>query len=63
MPREQLPVADFQQVLTIVNEARSRALRAVNAEMIQMYWNVGEYLSKLCADASYGDKVIPEVAA
>lgn len=63
MPREQPPVADFQQVLTIVNEARSRALRAVNAEMIQMYWNVGEYLSKLCADASYGDKVIPEVAA
>lgn len=63
MPSEQLPAADFQKVLTIVNEARSRALRAVNAEMIQMYWNVGEYLSKLCAGAAYGDKVIPEVAA
>lgn len=28
-----------------------------------MYWNVGEYLSDLCAKSSFGDKVIEEVAA
>ena len=27
-----------------------------------MYWEVGEYLSKLCAQSSFGDKVIDEVA-
>jgi hypothetical protein len=28
-----------------------------------MYWNVGEYLSSLCAKSGFGDKVIDEVAA
>ena len=28
-----------------------------------MYWNVGAYLSELCAASSFGDKVIDEVAA
>lgn len=27
-----------------------------------MYWEVGAYLSGLCADSSFGDKVIDEVA-
>ena len=27
-----------------------------------MYWNVGAYLSELCAASSFGDKVIDEVA-
>ena len=27
-----------------------------------MYWEVGEYLSELCAESSFGDKVIDEVA-
>lgn len=54
---------NFDQVISIIEESRSRALRAVNAELIQMYWNVGEYLSDLCANAAFGDKVIDEVAS
>ena len=54
---------DFDQIISIIEEARSRALRAVNAELIQMYWNVGEYLSDLCANAAFGDKVIDVVAS
>lgn len=54
---------DFNQIISIIEESRSRALRAVNAELIQMYWNVGEYLSDLCANAAFGDKVIDEVAS
>lgn len=38
-------------------------MKAVNAELIQMYWEVGKYLSDLCAVSSFGDKIIDEVAA
>lgn len=38
-------------------------MKAVNAELIQMYWEVGKYLSGLCAGSSFGDKIIDEVAA
>lgn len=53
----------FDELLSIIDSARTRALKAVNAELIQMYWNVGEYLSGLCANSGFGDKVIDEVAA
>ena len=53
---------DFGAVISIIENAKGRALKAVNAELINMYWEVGEYLSKLCADSSFGDKVIDEVA-
>lgn len=53
----------FDEIISIIDNARTRALKAVNAELIQMYWNVGEYLSALCADSEFGDKVIDEAAA
>lgn len=53
---------DFGAVISIIENAKGRALKAVNAELIQMYWEVGEYLSDLCAESSFGDKVIDEVA-
>ena len=36
---------DFGAVISIIENAKGRALKAVNAELIQMYWEVGEYLS------------------
>lgn len=53
----------FSEILSIIDNARYRALKAVNAELIQMYWDVGQYLSSLCAEANFGDKVIDEIAA
>ena len=53
----------FDEVIHIIDNARSRAMKAVNAELIQMYWNVGAYLSALCAASGFGDKIIDEVAA
>ena len=63
MEKDIVPSAnDFGAVISIIENAKGRALKAVNAELINMYWEVGEYLSKLCAESSFGDKVIDEVA-
>lgn len=53
---------DFGTVISIIENAKGWALKAVNAELINMYWEVGKYLSKLCTESSFGDKVIDEVA-
>ncbi len=63
MSEEMTPKLQFDEILSIIDSARNRALKAVNAELIHMYWDIGAYLSKLCADSSFGDKVIDEVAA
>lgn len=53
----------FDEIISIIEKAKARAIKAVNAELIQMYWNVGEYLSDLCANSNFGDKIMDEVAA
>lgn len=54
---------NFSNIISIIESAKQRAMKAVNAELINMYWEVGKYLSSLVAESSFGDKVIDEVAA
>ena len=58
-----IPNSDFSIVLDIIEKSKQRAMKAVNAELITMYWDVGKYLSSLIAGSSFGDKVIDEIAA
>ncbi len=53
----------FSDILSIIEGAKHRAMKAVNTELINMYYEVGKYLSSLCAESAFGDKVIDEVAA
>ncbi len=63
MEQEMIPhYNDFSQLISIIDNAQSRALKAVNAELIQMYWDVGAYLSERCAQSAFGDKIIEQVA-
>ncbi len=48
----------FYNIISIIEGARQRAMKAVNAELINIYWEVGKYLSSLIADSSFGDKVM-----
>ena len=53
---------NFSNIISIIEAAKQRAMKAVNAELINMYWEVGKYLSSLVENSSFGDKVIDEVA-
>ena len=57
------PNNDFSNIISIIESSKQRALKAVNAELINMYWEVGKYISSLVAESSFGDKVIDEVAS
>lgn len=49
-------------IVSMIGQARRNALKSVNAELIQLYWNVGEYLSNESAKASWGDAFIDATA-
>ncbi len=58
-----VPVEDaFAEVLGLIQSARRRAYQAVNAELITLYWQVGEYLSRKLESAEWGDGVVDELA-
>lgn len=52
----------FDEVVTLIQAARGRAYQAVNAELVGLYWQVGEYISRKLASAEWGDKVVDELA-
>ena len=49
-------------LINIINEARQNALKKVNEELINMYWKVGEFLSKESERAVFGDAYIDNIA-
>ena len=52
---------NFSEIISIIETAKMRALKAVNTELITMYYEVGNYLSELCSNSKFGDKVINDV--
>ena len=52
---------NFPEIISIIETAKMRALKAVNTELITMYYEVGKYLSELCSNSKFGDKVINDV--
>jgi len=58
------PIAStqFDEVLALIEAARGRAYQLVNAELIKLYWRLGEYISKKIERAEWGDGVVDELA-
>lgn len=53
---------DFLSVLQIIQNHRQNAYRKINEELVTMYYEVGEYLSKKVQTGKYGDRVIASIA-
>jgi predicted nuclease of restriction endonuclease-like (RecB) superfamily len=49
-------------LIKIIDESRQNALKKVNEELINMYWKVGEFLSRESEQAAFGDAYIDGIA-
>ena len=52
----------FTDIITLIKQSRTNAIKAVNAELINLYWNIGEYISKKIEHSEWGDSVVAELA-
>lgn len=52
----------FSEVVGLIKQARVRALSSVNKELINLYWNIGEYISKRVESEQWGKSVVQELA-
>jgi predicted nuclease of restriction endonuclease-like (RecB) superfamily len=50
----------FEEVLTIIERARENAFRAVNRELISMYWEIGRYVSEKVKSDGWGKSVVQQ---
>ncbi len=52
----------FIDIIQIIKQSRVNAMKMVNAELINLYWKVGEYISNKLERAEWGDSVVVELA-
>jgi predicted nuclease of restriction endonuclease-like (RecB) superfamily len=53
---------EFREVVDLIRNARQRALQAVNTSLVDLYWEVGRYISRKVQKALWGDGVIDQLA-
>lgn len=54
--------ADFDEVLALIDAARARAFAVVNTTLIDLYWSIGEYISRKIADEDWGKGTVEALA-
>ena len=52
----------FTDIIQLIKQSRANAIRAVNAELINLYWNIGAYINKKIDQSEWGDSVVTELA-
>ncbi len=64
--RPQEPVAStgsgFDEVVALIDAARTRAVAIVNTTLIELYWSIGEYIARKIAEEGWGQGTVEELA-
>ena len=54
--------AEFDFVLGLIDSARAQAVASVNTTLIELYWSIGEYISRKTADRGWGKRTVEVLA-
>jgi predicted nuclease of restriction endonuclease-like (RecB) superfamily len=52
----------FSEVVGLIAASRERAVQAVNTALIELYWKIGETISRKIAAAEWGESVVDRLA-
>lgn len=48
----------FQEVLAMIKEARGKVAKVINNELIDLYWNIGHYISNKSVKDGWGSRTV-----
>jgi len=52
----------FADIVSLIKNARAVALKTVNSTLINLYWNIGEYIHNRVKNAEWGQSVVKQLA-
>jgi predicted nuclease of restriction endonuclease-like (RecB) superfamily len=58
----QIDEAGFSEIVELIASSRERGLQAVNTVLIDLYWRVGEIISRKIQASEWGDSIVPQLA-
>jgi predicted nuclease of restriction endonuclease-like (RecB) superfamily len=50
--------AEYNEIISIIDHSRENAFRAVNRELISMYWEIGKYINGKAKNGGWGRSVV-----
>lgn len=52
----------FTDIIQLIKHSRTNAISAINAELINLYWNIGGYIYDKLEKSEWGESVVAELA-
>ncbi len=52
----------FADIIQLIKQSRVNAIKAVNTELINLYWNIGAYINGQLSTSKWGEKTVDELA-
>lgn len=52
----------FSDIIELIKQSRNNAIKVVNTELINLYWNIGHYISAKIETSTWGESVVKELA-
>ena len=52
----------FADILHLITNAKRRAILAINSELINLYWEIGKYISVRISNAEWGKGVVKNLS-
>jgi predicted nuclease of restriction endonuclease-like (RecB) superfamily len=53
---------NFNEILSTIQNSKQKALQQVNSTLIELYWNIGKYISTKTIKENWGKSVVKELA-
>ena len=55
-------VHQFDEVIRLIQHTRSEIVRTANSQLIELYWQLGAYMSNKIESAQWGDSVVQQLS-
>ena len=52
----------FAEIVSLIQQARTHVIRVANTALIDLYWNIGQYISEKIEASDWGDGVVKQLA-
>ncbi len=56
------PIKEFTEILNTIKSAREKVYKQINATLIQLYWEIGKYVSQKVEKENWGKSIVQELS-
>ncbi len=59
---ENLSTTNFEEIIHLINTSKQKAYEQVNTILIELYWNIGQYISTKTIKENWGKSIVKELS-